>query len=181
MSELLEIVLSVLAALGGGAIIIGGFAHWLGSLWAKRLIQSEKSKLDLEIESYKVKLKKSEFLFEKQYTSTSEFIVIANSILPRTREYRNMTWDEICGHIVKNFSIIEVRLSDYLVTHAAVLPSEVVDSIKICIDTAGCKKFDVHDPLNINNEEIESANYIYDKIKEVEKILINKLHEQTST
>jgi len=71
---MLEIVLSVLGALGGGAVIIGGFAHWLGNLWAKRLIQGEKAKLDTELESYKVKLKKSEFIFQKEFEAASELV-----------------------------------------------------------------------------------------------------------
>ena len=92
---MLEIVLSVLGALGGGALIIGGFAHWLGNLWAKRLIQEEKAKLDLDIESHKVKLRKSEFLFEKEYEAVSEFVALLRSILPR-HSYPDMDWCEAC-------------------------------------------------------------------------------------
>ena len=133
---MLEIVLSVLGALGGGALIIGGFAHWLGHLWAKRLIQNEKAKLDLEIESHKVRLKKSEFLFEKEYSATSEFVALLRNILPRHYS-PGMDWYEVCDHIACNFNQTEHIVNEYLATHGAVLTNDSVDLLVESLGIAG--------------------------------------------
>ncbi len=63
MDDIFKISTAILGSLGGGVLIVGAFTKWLGDLWATRLIQNEKKKLDEEMESYKIKLKKSEFIF----------------------------------------------------------------------------------------------------------------------
>lgn len=176
---MLEIVLSVLASLGGGALIIGGFAQWLGNLWAKRLIQDEKAKLDLEVESHKVKLKKSEFIFEKEYEATSEMVAFLRNILPR-HSYPNMDWHEACDRIAENFSKIELQLDEYLATHGAVLGDDVVDLIVEAIGIAGEFKFKVQGP-EVSSSANKSANLLYDKLHEAEAILLASLRGQVST
>lgn len=83
MNEIFKISAAILGSLGGGVLIVGAFANWLGDLWAKRLIQKEKKKLDEEIESYKVKLKKSEFIFQKEFEAASELVGLIRSFLPK--------------------------------------------------------------------------------------------------
>jgi len=50
MDEIIPIIGSVIAYLGGGAVVVLGFSSWLGKLWAKRI-------LDKEIEDLKSKYK----------------------------------------------------------------------------------------------------------------------------
>lgn len=50
MADIIPIVGSVIAYLGGGAVVVLGFSSWLGKLWAKRI-------LDKEIEELKNKYK----------------------------------------------------------------------------------------------------------------------------
>jgi len=175
----LEIVLSVLGALGGGALIIGGFAHWLGNLWAKRLIQEEKAKLDLDIESHKVKLRKSEFLFEKEYEAVSEFVAFLRSILPR-HSYPNMDWYEACDHIAHDFGEIEHKINAYLATHGAVLPDEVVDLLVIAMGIAGETQFEITS-REVPSSANQAANTLYEKLHEAEQKLLEKLQGQVST
>jgi hypothetical protein len=52
-AELVEIVLSVLAALGGGAAIVGAFSNWLGRVWADRLMEKERARYQRELEEIK--------------------------------------------------------------------------------------------------------------------------------
>ena len=176
---MLEIVLSVLGALGGGALIIGGFAHWLGNLWAKRLIQDEKAKLDLEIESHKVKLRKSEFLFEKEYEAVSEFVALLRSILPR-HSYPDMDWYEACDHIAHDFGKIEHKINDYLTTHGAVLSDEVVDLLVTALGVAGETQFEITSP-EVPSSANKAANTLYEKLHDAEQKLLEKLHGQIST
>jgi len=176
---MLEVVLSVLGALGGGALIIGAFAHWLGHLWATRLIQNEKSKLDLEIESHKVRLKKSEFLFEKEYAATSEFVALLRSILPR-HSFPNMDWYEACDHIASNFGRIEHLINEYMATHGAVLPDDTVDLLVESLGISGEEKFEITG-FDIPKPANESANQLYEKLHSVEEKLLANLRGQIST
>jgi len=176
---MLEIVLSVLGALGGGALIVGGFAHWLGNLWAKRLIQDEKAKLDLEIESHKVKLRKSEFLFEKEYEAASKFVALLRSILPRY-SYPDMDWYEACDHIAHDFGKIEHKINDYLATHGAVLPDTVVDLLVTAMGIAGETQFEITGP-EVPTSANKAANTLYEKLHEAEQKLLEKLRGQIST
>ena len=82
MDEIFKISAAILGSLGGGVLIVGAFTHWLGNLWAARLIENEKKKLESDLESYKVKLKKSEFLFQKEFEAASEFVAMLQSFLP---------------------------------------------------------------------------------------------------
>ncbi len=179
MQIIYDLVLPVLASLGGGALIIGGFAHWLGNLWATRLIQNEKNKLDLDIESYKVKLKKSEFLFQKEFEAASEFIAMMEGFIP-THHRPDMDWHDVCDEIAQRFGVIEPRLKDYLSRHGAILKYEAKESVMLCIRIAGENKFQINGP-HVSKAINDAANTLYNKLKEVEKSLLDQVHTQSST
>ena len=179
MQIIYDLVLPVLASLGGGALIIGGFAHWLGNLWATRLIQNEKNKLDLDIESYKVKLKKSEFLFQKEFEAASEFIAMMGGFTP-THYRPDMDWHDVCDEIAQRFSVIEPRLKDYLSKHGAILKKEAKEALSLCIGIAGENKFNINGP-DVPDAINAHAENLYNKLKEVEKSLLNQVHTQSST
>ena len=40
IEDILKITIGILASLGGGACIVGGFSNWLGKLWADRALES---------------------------------------------------------------------------------------------------------------------------------------------
>jgi hypothetical protein len=176
---MLEIVLSVLAALGGGAVIIGGFAHWLGNVWAKRLIQDEKAKLDTELESYKVRLKKSEFIFQKEFEAASELVAYVQSILPE-HYMPEMIWHDACEDIALNLGTIETDLRRYLGKHGAILTDIAANNIETCIYLAGCTKHEVTGP-DIPASGSKAADNIFNKLKEAEKSLIEQVRGQSST
>ncbi|OOX38250.1 hypothetical protein BJL83_23575 [Vibrio parahaemolyticus] len=92
-TEILGISATILGTLGGGAAIVFAMSNWLGKLWANRLmehqkaeyareLESIKSTLLKESESYKIKLKKSEFIFEKQHEASSELVALVRKFLP---------------------------------------------------------------------------------------------------
>jgi hypothetical protein len=56
LSELAEIVASVLVALGGGGAIIAGLSSWLGRVWAERLMRRETAHYQRELEDFKAQL-----------------------------------------------------------------------------------------------------------------------------
>jgi len=50
ISELAEVVTSVLAALGGGGAIVVWLSSWLGKVWAERLMEKEKARYQMDLE-----------------------------------------------------------------------------------------------------------------------------------
>ncbi|MAZ86049.1 MAG: hypothetical protein CL693_00175 [Cellvibrionaceae bacterium] len=175
---MLEIVLSVLGALGGGALIIGGFAHWLGNLWAKRLIQEEKAKLDLDVESHKVKLKKSEFLFGKEFEAASSIVQFRQEILPE-HYTPELDWFNVEIDLANDLDKIEKWLKSFLGSFGAILSDEVKDKIETAIYQAGSNKF--FEKPKAPDSAIEAASNVYEIIKECEKILINGVQKQSIT
>ena len=47
--ELIKIVGLILASFGGGAAIIIALSSWLGNLWAKRILQHERGRIEAEL------------------------------------------------------------------------------------------------------------------------------------
>ena len=93
IDDMLSIVAGIIVSLGGGAAIVFGFSSWLGKVWANRLMEVEKAKHVKELERlrnefvqdtehYKIKLKKSEFIFQKEFKAASEFNTLIRNILP---------------------------------------------------------------------------------------------------
>jgi len=151
LKEILELSGVILGSLGGGAAIIFGFSSWLGKVWANRLMTKEKAeyaqeleslrnRLTQETESYKIKLKKSEFIFEKEYEATLEFVALKRNFLP-TYSHPDMDWYEACDDIAHDFHKIETALGTFLSKHGAVLSSEVKDLLSHSIGVAGENKF----------------------------------------
>jgi hypothetical protein len=56
LTELAEIVVSVLVSLGGGGAIVLGLSNWLGKIWAERLMEKEKARYQKELENFKAQL-----------------------------------------------------------------------------------------------------------------------------
>ncbi|HDZ8982160.1 hypothetical protein ACET6Z_16475 [Aeromonas veronii] len=190
LQTVLEISGAILAALGGGAAIIFGFSSWLGKVWASRLMEREKaehahaleslrSKLTHETESYKVKLKKSEFLFEKEFEAASEFVSLRRSFLP-TYSNPGMDWYEACDEISHSFGKIESELGKYLSKHGAILSEEVKDLISFSEGTAAENKFDISGP-EVPQSANKAADEMFEKLNEAEKRLIAQVRSQSST
>ena len=57
--ETLNIALTVLASLGGGAAIIFLFSNWLGKVWANRIMAKERAAFERELTELKSKLEKA--------------------------------------------------------------------------------------------------------------------------
>lgn len=189
LKDLFELSGVILASLGGGAAIIFGFSNWLGKVWANRLMTKEKAeyaqeleslrnRLTQDTESYKIKLKKSEFLFQKEFEAASEFVALKQSFLP-TYNQPYMDWYDACNEIAHDFHKIEMALDSYLSKHGAVLKSEVKDLLSLSISIAGENKFEITSadvPENAN----KAANDLYENLRETEKSLLEQVHSQSS-
>lgn len=193
LQEIGSIAAIIITSLGGGAAIVLGFSSWLGKVWAARLMAKEKAEhtrelealrnqLTQDTESYKIRLKKSEFLFEKQFEATSEFITLIWACAPEIHR-PDMDWHDACDDIARNFTKLEKSLFSFLSKHAAVLDDETENQINEAISLAAFHKF------GADSEEVsEGANQAADElfttegiIPKIESRLKNMVHSQSST
>lgn len=56
MEEVFQVAGAVIASLGGGALIVIACSHWLGGIWAKRMLQNERAIHAEKLEGYKKEL-----------------------------------------------------------------------------------------------------------------------------
>lgn len=182
--EIVELVIAILSALGGGSAIVFGFSSWMGKVWANRLMVKEtaqhakeletlRMKLSQENESYKIKLKKSEFIFQKEFEAASEMVELRRSIMPPIR-YPDMDWADACEDIASNFTKIESALERYLSKHGAILAPPVCDLISEGLVIAGNNKF-----YPESRESRKAADDLCDKLEAAEKKLLEQVHSQS--
>jgi len=87
------------------------------------MIERFKSQLQEGLESHKVGLRKSEFLFQKEYEAVSALWTLARAIHPgHTRN--GMDWEDAGGDVAMNFGWIEGKIDDYLRHHSASISDE---------------------------------------------------------
>lgn len=173
-----ETVFAALAALGGGALIMAGFAQWLGKLWASKLIQQEKHELDLETESYRMKLKKSSFIFEKEYEAISELLALIGSYLPN---YQTpfMDWGDVCADLAGDLEKIEMDIANLVSRHGAIVNKEALRHLHMASAQAGASKFEV-DGSGPSDSAIAATEQVLDHLLKARDILLEKFHSQSS-
>jgi len=190
LSEILGISVTIIGTLGGGAGIVFGMSNWLGKVWANRLMEQQKADYAKEIESiksallkdsesYKIKLKKSEFIFEKQYEASSELVALVRKFLPPLL-HQDMDWQEACDEIAKNFESIILDLEKFLSKHGAILDETSKELLSTAIGLASHHHFDVTTP-KVSYTANVAANDIYSKLLAAEKHLTKQVLEQAST
>lgn len=55
INDIFKIAMALIASLGGGALLVAAFSHWLGGIWAKRLLQNERAKHAESLQELKAK------------------------------------------------------------------------------------------------------------------------------
>lgn len=188
-SSVWEFVLAFLASLGGGGAIVLGLSNWLGKVWSDRLaeklkaensrdLERVKTELMHEVESYKVKLKKSEFLFQKEFEAATTFAAIFRSMHPGFN-HPYMDWYEACDEIAKCFGSIEKRLEGYFSQFSAVLTDEERKLLIDAISDAGYSKFEVING-DVSSKSNHDADVLYKKLAALEEKLISRVRNQVS-
>ena len=187
LSDAYEIASAVLISVGGAAGILFVFSSWLGKVWAERILSKEKAKnaedieafkkqLVLETESHKVRLKKSEHIFAREFDAASALVALVRDISPRHRQ-PTMDWSDACDDIAQDFGKIESQIGTYLRSHGAVLDQSVRDVLSSCMALAGESKFDVFEG-EVSREANEAADQLYTKLQEAESALIVQVNSQ---
>ena len=154
------------------------FANWIGKALAEVYIEKMKHEIQQEIESYKMKLKKSEFLFQKEFEATSQFISLRRRLLPRY--WPDMDWEDACEDFAQKLPYVEKELQQYIATHGAALRQQPLDRLSVLIDDAAEWKFRISED-EVPLQAAKTANKILKKLKEVEDELLGAVWSQSST
>lgn len=189
--DIVEIAGVILASLGGGVAIVFGFSSWFGKIWANKLMEKDKAgyardleslknELLLETESYKIRLKKSEIIFQKQFEAASEFVALNRSFLP-PHTSPDMDWHEACDDIARNFDKIEFELNSYISKHGAVLGDNVIRLLTSAQAIAAEKKFRFSDSPFPSTDANQGADMLVKKCDSAEQLLLEMVHSQAST
>lgn len=180
--DALKIVITAIGAVGGAGVIIAAFANWLGKLWANKLMTDQKAAHSRELEEFKtdllaqterqkVTLKKSEYLFAKQFEAASALIAIHQKVYPRYR-YPEMEWPDACEDMARNFEHIIEWLKEFISNHGAALEPQFSDEISLAISSAEQGTLEARGP-EVSNEAIDFANEMYNHLKKA----MDELHK----
>jgi hypothetical protein len=191
LSEIWAISGTILASIGGGTAIVFGFSSWLGKVWANRLMEKEKNehsreleflrnKFYKETESYKIKLKKSELIFEKQFEAASELVALQRSFVPEIN-FPHMDWEDVLDHYACSSEKIEKALEEYLSRHGAILGEEVEEKIAECIGIAVWNKFEINKEYEVTSKGKKEGEKINELLNEAKTLMVEKVTSQTST
>lgn len=180
--ELLTIVAAFVVSLGGGGAIVLGLSSWIGKILADRFVEKLKHEIQQELESYKTKLKKSEFLFQREFEAASQFIALRRGLMPRYR-FPDMDWNDACEDFASDFDKVEKKLEQYMATYGAALKQETLDRLSSAIEQVAAGKFEVSGELkdNVTRQGIDIADKVMASLEEVEKELRAAVWSQSST
>lgn len=174
--EYLAAIVGAIAATGGTAALV---LKLFGDVISKGLVEKFKSDLQQEVESYKTKLKTSEFVFEKQYEAASEFITMKRGFLPRYR-HPGMDWDDAREEMARDLGKIERQLDGYISTNAAILPEETLQSFRAAEGIVAEAKFD-WEGGEPSLEALRAVDQMWDTLEKIEHELKDMVLSQSST
>ncbi len=188
--DIFEVGGAVMLSLGGASALLFAFSSWLGKVWAERILSREKAKyaeqleefkkkLTLETESHKVRLKKSELVFAKEFEAASSLVSLIKDLAP-TYSHPQMDWYDACDDMARSFGKTEKLLRNYIRTTGAVLPTEVKKLIAECEGIAAESNFDVIDG-NVSESANAAANELYEKLQLAETAMLAQVNKQVTT
>ena len=129
------------------------------------------------VESYKVQLKKSEFLFEREYAAALDLTSIVRSIMPRPNR-PDMGWDDAMEEVVEKFEQTERRLDAFLRSSGPVLTIGERELLVAAIKTANDTR--LHCTGDGDPAAYQAADSMCIKIEELERRLIKRVRDQAS-
>ena len=187
IDEIWAYVGKLVGALGGASIMIFGLSNYFGRIFADRFVETKKAELNAEnerlkgelsreIETHRIRLKKSETFFQMELDAASKFVALRRKMMPR-HHGPEMDWHDACEEIALQSESLESQFSNFIAIYGAVLPDEVVDLLSECIGIAGRNKFDVSSDY-VSTEANNAANELYKKATEAELMMLRELRSQ---
>ena len=168
--NLTNFAFTVAGTLVGASAIIFALVKWFGEILANRYIEKVKHEFEQEIQSHITRLRKSEFLFEKEFEAASAFISLRLQIFPDYR-FPDMDSYDACADFASRFEQVEDTLKTYIGIHGAALKNETLKRLKDAKMLASSGKFEVKDEMNsdVTNKGIQYAKEVMTAFEEIEE------------
>lgn len=171
-----QVVVAAVVSMAGGGGLVLLLSKWIGELLANRYVERVKHELQQDIESYRTKLKKSEFLFQKEFEAASEFIDLRRRLWPRMLR-PDEEWDEAVNHFGRNLEKVEEEIGRYLSAHGAALQGPVLEMVRDVLQKAEYGKFEFDE----DGPAWRIAEEILECLKQIEVQLCSAVWAQSST
>ena len=192
----MEVWQTVLFAIGGNAVLLAVLGVLGKSLLEKIIardtkqyeadlkvktdsaIENLRSQLLHQVESYKIQLKKSEYLFQREFEAVSFFIALRQEIEPR---YNNpdMDWSEACEQIATGFGKTEKVLGAFLAKHGAALVKAERELLSSALTIAGTGSFEVVDGI-MSDAAYTKAEEFNTTMNDLESLLRDRIRRQSA-
>lgn len=180
----ITIVTTYILSLGGVGGIVFVLVKWFGKFLADKYVEKVRHEFEQDLESHKTQLRKSEFLFQKEFEAASAFISLHLRLRPR-EIYPEMDWYDACENFATKFNQIEKALDSYIATHGAALKAE---TLKHLTDVQSWVLSGQHE-LRHSNEGIpvatrearQYAENVIQALEEIEKELYQTVRSQSTT
>ena len=169
----------VVVYLGGGGVVVLGLSGWIGKIFSNRFAEKLKQEIQHEMERHRTKLRKSEFLFQKEFEAASHFISLHRSFLPDYKQ-PDMEWREVCEYVAVNLESIEESLSNFRATHGVALKESVLNRLGDAITAAGVGKFEIS-KVSLEHIPIDDADKVLRALQDIESELRDAVWSQSST
>ena len=171
-----QILVTVLVSVGAAGGLVVVVSKWIAELMAKTYVEQVKHELRQETESYRTKLRKSEFLFEKEFEAASEFIDLRRRLWPRM-QHPDEDWREAVYQFGHNLEQVEQEIGQYLSAHGAALKDPVLQIVHDALGQAEYGKFEFDE----HGQAGSIAEGVLDGLKKIETELRRAVWDQSST
>ena len=183
-----NIALAIIAACGGGGVIILGLSGVIGKIWTNHLMQNDvhrhnreiealKSSLQNETEGYRARLRKSDLVFEKEFQAANSLSFLIASL--EVGYYDPWMEDALplYYYMSGHRDAVGKSIGLYLSKNASVLPDDVrgwlTEARMWCV-----RAEDVDVPGGV--DPMEAAEECYKLLKKSEDMMIKVVRDQSS-
>lgn len=181
-------ILKIVGAIGGIASISAAVSSFVGRVIISRIVESHKSKLNLQLERYKSELasladrqrlllKRQELMFEKEYAAASDFFRFFSGVVPDPWA-PDLDWSDAQAEIAGDFHKHASELKKFLAVHTASISQDALKMIEGAIASANDGIFkvgmDTHGEdygheLTPSQEVKKSVDEFYNSLKAANK------------
>lgn len=180
----ITIVTTFILSIGGVGGILFALVKWFGEFLANKYIEKVKHEFEQDLESHKTQLRKSEFLFQKEFEAASAFISLHLRLRPR-EIYPEMDWYDACENFATKFNQVEKALDSYIATHGAALKAETLKRLTdiqswVLLGQHGLRYSDEGIPV-ATREARQYAENVIQALEEIEKELYQTVRSQSTT
>jgi len=177
-----DAIVTAIASFGGASVVVLGLSAFAGRVFSDQLVERLKGELSRDLETHRIRLRKSEVLFARELESVTQFVSFSRRMRPHYSHPemdKNETWDEIALNIGSH----ECFLEGFLAEHGAVISDKAIELLSEASEIAGRHKFEaISDGREhvVSREANAAAVMFWEKIKEAERRLLEDVRSQVA-